>query len=64
MSIGSLYLIVAILAVVLAAVAYGINRGQGRFAVGFTLMEIVIMAVIGVINGGSARRTPCWAACS
>ncbi len=51
MSIGSIYLIVAIIAVVLAAVAYVINRGNGRFMVGFTLMEIVIMAVIGVING-------------
>lgn len=51
MSIGSIYLIVAIIAVVLAAIAYVINRGNGRFMVGFTLMEIVIMAVIGVING-------------
>ncbi len=51
MSIGVLYLIVAIIAVVLAAIAYAINRGQGKFMIGFTLMEIVIMAVIGVING-------------
>ncbi len=51
MSIGSIYLVVAIVAVVLAGIAYAINRGNGRFVVGFTLMEIVIMAVIGVING-------------
>jgi energy-coupling factor transport system substrate-specific component len=51
MGIGALYLIVAIVAVVLAAVAYVMNRDNGRFVVSFTLMEIVIMAVIGVING-------------
>lgn len=51
MSIGTLYLIVAIIAVALAAMAFFINRGQGRITIGFTLMEIVIMAVIGVING-------------
>ncbi len=51
MSIGTLYLIVAIIAVALAAVAFFTNRGNGRVMVGFTLMEIVIMAVIGVING-------------
>ena len=51
MSIGTLYLIVAIAGIVLAAIAYVINRGNGRFVFSFTLMEIVIMAVIGVING-------------
>ena len=51
MNIGSLYLIVAIIGVTLAAIAYFINRGNGKFFVSFTLMEIVIMAVIGVING-------------
>ncbi len=51
MSIGSLYLIVAVIGLVLAAVAFAINRGNGRVVIGFTLMEIVIMAVIGVING-------------
>lgn len=51
MNIGTLYLIVAAIGVVLAAIAYFINRTNGRFFVAFTLMEIVIMAVIGVING-------------
>ena len=51
MSIGELYLCVAVVGVILAAIAYVINRGTGRFFVSFTLMEIVIMAVIGVING-------------
>lgn len=51
MSIGVLYLIVAIAAVILAVIAYMLNRGNGRFVFSFTLMEIVIMAVIGVING-------------
>jgi energy-coupling factor transport system substrate-specific component len=51
MGIGSLYLIVAIIGVVLAGIAYAINRGNTKFVVGFTLLEIVIMAVIGVING-------------
>ena len=51
MNIGELYLAVAIVAIALAAVAYFFNHQGGRFALGFTLMEIVIMAVIGVING-------------
>lgn len=51
MSIGTLYLIIVVIAIALAIVAYAMNRGNGRFVFGFTLMEIVIMAVIGVING-------------
>ncbi len=51
MNIGTLYLCIAIAAVVLAMIAYFMNRRHGRFIIGFTLMEIVIMAVIGVING-------------
>src|SRR6266851_4462336 len=52
MSVGLIYLIVAAIAIALAAIAYLVNRGQGgRTFVAFTLLEIVIMAVIGVING-------------
>src|ERR1700709_1663248 len=51
MNIGTLYLCVAVVAVVLAAISYLMNRGRGKYVIGFTLMEIVIMAVIGVING-------------
>jgi energy-coupling factor transport system permease protein len=51
MNIGVLYLCVALAGIVLAAIAYFLNRGHGKFVIGFTLMEIVIMAVIGVING-------------
>jgi energy-coupling factor transport system permease protein len=51
MSVGTIYLLVAIVGIVLAAIAYVINRGNGRFVFSFTLLEIVIMAVIGVING-------------
>ncbi len=52
MSVGLIYLIVAIIAVVLAGIAFYINRGQGgKTFVAFTLLEIVIMAIIGVING-------------
>ena len=52
MSVGLIYLIVAILAVTLAGIAFYINRGQGgKTFVAFTLLEIVIMAIIGVING-------------
>jgi energy-coupling factor transport system substrate-specific component len=52
MSVGLIYLIVAVIAVVLAAVAWLLNRGQGgKTFVAFTLLEIVIMAIIGVING-------------
>jgi energy-coupling factor transport system permease protein len=47
-----IYLIVAAIAVALAAIAYFVNRGQGgKTFVAFTLLEIVIMAIIGVING-------------
>ena len=51
MNIGELYLAIALVALILAAIAYFFNRRGGRFALGFKLLEIVIMAVIGVING-------------
>jgi energy-coupling factor transport system permease protein len=51
MTVGVLYLIVAVVGIVLAAISYFMNRTSGKFFVGFTLMEIVIMAIIGVING-------------
>ena len=52
MTVGLIYLTVAIIGIVLAAIAYTIEpRRRGQFFVGFTLMEIVIMAIIGVING-------------
>jgi energy-coupling factor transport system permease protein len=52
MSVGLIYLIVAVIAVALAAIAYFINHGQGgKTFVAFTLLEIVTMAIIGVING-------------
>src|SRR6266851_2621836 len=52
MSVGLIYLIVAAIAVAMAAIAYFVNRGQGgKTFVAFTLLEIVIMAIIGVING-------------
>jgi energy-coupling factor transport system permease protein len=51
MTVGLIYLSVAIIGIVLAAIAYMMNRTSGKFFVAFTLMEIVIMAIIGVING-------------
>jgi energy-coupling factor transport system permease protein len=51
MTVGLIYLTVAIIGIVLAAIAYTMNRTSGKFFVAFTLMEIVIMAIIGVING-------------
>src|SRR5271170_4285195 len=51
MSITVLYLIVVAIGVALALIAYFRNRDAGKIVVGFTLMEIVIMALIGVING-------------
>ena len=51
MTVGLIYLAVAIIGIVLAAIAYIMNRTSGKFFVAFTLMEIVIMAIIGVING-------------
>ncbi len=51
MTAGLLYLVVAGIGVALAAIAFVINRGKMKFFVSFTLMEIVIMAIIGVING-------------
>src|SRR6266446_2235503 len=51
MSVGLIYLIVAVIAIALAAFAYFVNHGQGdKTFVAFTLLEIVIMAIIGVIN--------------
>jgi len=51
MVVGLIYLTVAIIAVALAALAFVVNRGNGRMFVAFTLIEIIIMAIIGVING-------------
>lgn len=51
MIVAMIYLIVAAIGIVLAAIAYSMNRTSGKFFVGFTLIEIVVMAVIGVING-------------
>jgi energy-coupling factor transport system permease protein len=51
MTVWLLYVIVAAVGVSLAMIAYLANRGQGKLFVGFTLLEIVIMAIIGVING-------------
>src|SRR5712672_3612009 len=52
MNVTGLYLIVAAIGIVLALIAYFRNRNNiGGIIVAFTLMEIVIMAVIGVING-------------
>jgi len=51
MNIGTLGRIVGAIGVVLAVIAYLINQTSSRFFVAFTLTEIVIMAVIGVING-------------
>lgn len=51
MSIGVLYVVVASIGLALAALAWAINRGRKRLFVGFTLLEIVIMAIIGVVNG-------------
>jgi energy-coupling factor transport system substrate-specific component len=51
MSVTSLYLIVVVIGAVLALIAYFRNKDSGKVVIGFTLMEIVIMAIIGVING-------------
>ena len=51
MSVTVLYLIVVAIGAVLALVAYFRNKDSGKVVIGFTLMEIVIMAIIGVING-------------
>src|ERR1700680_1264849 len=52
MNVTGLYLIVAAIGIVLALIAYLRNRNNvGGIIIGFSLMEIVIMAVIGVING-------------
>src|SRR5258708_40247893 len=53
MNVTVLYLIVVAIGLVLALIAYLRNRNNvGGIIIGFSLMEIVIMAVIGVINGG------------
>jgi energy-coupling factor transport system substrate-specific component len=59
MAVGVLYLIVAAIGIVLAAIAWFMNRGSGKFFVAFTLMEIVIMAIIGVINGVLGTPVDC-----
>ncbi|HEY4040530.1 MAG TPA: ECF transporter S component [Rhodopila sp.] len=51
MNVATLYLIVVAIGVVLALIAWLRNRSLGHFVTGFTLMEIVIMAIIGIING-------------
>src|SRR6266446_7648769 len=52
MNVTGLYLIVAAIGIVLALIAYFRNRNNiGGIIIGFSLMEIVIMAIIGVING-------------
>ena len=52
MSVVLIYLFVLAVGIALAAIAYFMNRDKGgKIFVGFTLMEIVIMAIIGVING-------------
>jgi energy-coupling factor transport system substrate-specific component len=51
MSVTVLYLMVVAIGFVLALIAYLKNKDSGKMVVGFTLMEIVIMAIIGVING-------------
>ncbi len=51
MNVATLYLIVLVIGVVLALIAYMRNRNLGTLVAGFTLMEIVIMAIIGIING-------------
>jgi energy-coupling factor transport system permease protein len=52
MSIVMIYLLIVAIGVALALVAYFINRDAGgKIFVAFTLLEIVIMAIIGVING-------------
>src|ERR1700688_2596545 len=51
MTVGILYLIGAAIGIVLAAIAYFMNRTSGKFFITFTLLEIVVMAIIGVVNG-------------
>jgi energy-coupling factor transport system permease protein len=52
MSAAFIYLVMAAIAIAIAAILYLANREPGRaFFVGFTLIEIVIMAIIGAING-------------
>jgi energy-coupling factor transport system substrate-specific component len=51
MTVALLYVIVFAIGVVLAVIAYFRNRDIMKVVVGFTLMEIVIMAIIGVVNG-------------
>src|SRR3977135_3760427 len=58
MTVGILYLIVAAIGIVLAAITYFMNRTSGKFFVAFTLMEIVIMALMGLIDRGFGPPTP------
>lgn len=51
MNVVILYAVVVVIGAVLTLFAYWRNRDAGKVLVGFTLMEIVIMAIIGVING-------------
>ena len=48
MTVGLIYLFVAVVGIVLAGIAYFMNRDSaGKIFVAFTLMEIVIMAIVG-----------------
>ena len=52
MSVVLIYLFVLAVGIALAAIAFFMNRDKGgKIFVAFTLLEIVIMAIIGVING-------------
>src|ERR1700735_4362306 len=52
MSIVMIYLLIVAIGVALAVFAYFMNRDAGgKIFVAFTLFEIVVMAIIGVING-------------
>jgi len=46
-----MYVLVIVVGAILVAIAWGLNKGQVKGFQGFTLMEIVIMAIIGVVNG-------------
>ncbi len=51
MNVATLYLIVVVIGAALALIAYFRNRNTAKSIAAFTLMEIVIMAIIGIING-------------
>ncbi len=49
--IGELYLTVIAIGLVLAALAWAVNRGKGPLLTSFILLEVVVMAIIGVGKG-------------